>query len=238
MGQPDGIFALLLAFGWRYRDSWRGATACGALIAAKLLAVPLVLWLLFTRRFRCAAVCAGTTTAFLAASWACIGFKGLASYPRLLAADARAFETRSHSVVAAAMRLGASASSARYIAVGCALVVAVAIVRSARGSDLGYFTAAVLGGLFLSPILWSHYLVVLFVPLAIASPRFRPVWLLPSLFFLSPLEPPPANAQVILVLLTAAGVSVLAARAPVSGIDSGTVTRARGTVVAASRRNV
>lgn len=210
MGQPDGIFALLLAVAWRYRDSWPGAAACGTLIAAKLLAMPLLLWLLVTRRFRQAAVGAASAVALLALTWACIGFKGLAAYPKLLTADARAFETRSHSVVAAAMRLGVSSHYARSLAIVCAIAVALAVVHSARGSDLGYFAAALLSGLLISPILWMHYLVVLFVPLAIAAPRFKGIWLLPAFFFLSPLEPPPSDAQVVLVLLTASAVSILA----------------------------
>ena len=52
MGQPDGLFALAAAVAWRHRDSWPGAVAVGVVIAAKLLAWPLLLWFLITRRFR------------------------------------------------------------------------------------------------------------------------------------------------------------------------------------------
>ena len=40
--------------------------------------------------------------------------------------------------------------------------------------------------LALSPIVWLHYLVVLLVPMAIARPRFTPLWLLPILLWTSP----------------------------------------------------
>src|SRR5579884_2983563 len=51
-GDPDAIYVLLAALAWSYRDRPRGAFAVGALIAAKLLLWPMVVWLLATRRFR------------------------------------------------------------------------------------------------------------------------------------------------------------------------------------------
>jgi hypothetical protein len=217
MGQPDGIFALLAAAAWRYRSSWRGAVACGVLIAAKLLAAPLLLWLLVTKRFRMAAVAAAATLSVLCVTWGAIGFKGLASYPRLLAADARAFELRSHSAVAAVMRLGGSEQLGRFLAIFFALCLAFTVIRCARGSDVGAFAAALTLGLVLSPILWSHYLVLLFVPLAICNNRVNWVWLMTALFYLSPIEPPPSVMQVILVLCTMSVVSVAATARPRSG---------------------
>lgn len=190
LGQPDGLFALGAAVAWRWRDSWRGAAAVGALIAAKLLAWPLVLWLVATRRIRYSGIALASSAMFLTTSWALIGFKGLRDYPRLLTADATAFETRSHSVVSGAMRLGASEQSARWLAIACAAVIALAVLRMARGSDEGYFAAAVAGGLLASPILWSHYLVVLFVPLSICRRRLDGIWLLTAGFWLSPVENP------------------------------------------------
>jgi hypothetical protein len=211
LGQPDGLFALAVAVAWRWRDSQRGAVAVGAVVAAKLFFLPLIAWLLVTRRVRLAATAAASAVALLVVSWACIGFKGLSNYPHLLAADARAFETRSHSVVAAVMRMGASEQLARPLAMAIALLVALAIVRAARGSDLGWFAAALLAGLFSSPILWSHYLVVLLVPLAIAVNGMDPVWTLAAAFWLSPLEPPSSNVQVVLVLVSASGIALVAA---------------------------
>ena len=40
--------------------------------------------------------------------------------------------------------------------------------------------------LALSPIVWLHYLVLLAVPLAIARPRFSPLWLLPIVLWVCP----------------------------------------------------
>jgi Glycosyltransferase family 87 len=69
LGQPDGLLAWPAAAAWRSRDdSWRGAAAVGLLIAAKLLAWPLIVWLLATRRFRQAGVAGGSAAVFLVGS--------------------------------------------------------------------------------------------------------------------------------------------------------------------------
>lgn len=209
LGQPDGLFALAAAAAWRYRDSWPGALAVGVLIAAKLLAWPLLLWLLVTRRIRCSLLAFFCAAALLVLSWTAIGFKGLLNYPNLLAADARAFQTRSHSVVAAAMRLGISEPLSAALAIAFAIVVGFAIVRASRRSDLGWFTAALAVGLLASPILWSHYLVLLFVPLAISRPRLDWVWMLAAAaFWISPVEPA-HGWQIGLVLLAASTIAVM-----------------------------
>src|SRR5919197_2069141 len=116
LGQPGGLLALCAAVAWRYRSSWRGAAAVGIVIALKLLAWPLLLWLVVTRRFRQAGTAAAVAIAATAGSWALIGFAGLSQYGRLLAADATAFQARSNSVVAAALRLGTTAPVARFLA--------------------------------------------------------------------------------------------------------------------------
>jgi hypothetical protein len=210
LGQPDGVFALGVALAWRWRDSWRGAVAIGAVIAAKLLVWPLIIWLLVTRRVRLAAIAGGSALALLAASWAAIGFNGLSQYPRLLAADAQAFEARSHSIVAAAMRLGISEHPARLLTVVLAVALALTVARGAQWTDLGWFTGMLLAGLLLSPVLWSHYLVILLIPLALSCPRLSLLWGLTALFWISPLEPPSTDAQVIVVLVTAAAIALLA----------------------------
>jgi alpha-1,2-mannosyltransferase len=211
MGQPDGLLALLVALAWRYRRSWPGAVAVGTVIALKLLAWPLLVWFLATKRLKQAAVAAAVAIAELGGSWALIGFKGLPQYRHLLEADATAFQIRGHSVVAAALRLGASPHTARLLALGVALAVAGIVVRLAGDRDLGTFTAALAFGLLASPILWTHYLVVLFVPLALAHRRADAAWLATIAYWISPLEPPPHVWKVLFVLALTAALSVAAA---------------------------
>ncbi len=214
MGQPDGLFALAAAAAWRYRGSWPGAVAVGILVAAKLLAWPLLLWLVVTRRIRCSLVALASVAALLVLSWSPIGFGGLVDYPRLLSADARAFETRSHSITALAMRLGLSGTLSTAVTVAVAVAIALLIARAARGSDLGWFTAALALGLFVSPMLWTHYLLLLFVALAIGRPTADWVWLLAATaFVLSPVEPA-HGWQIALVLVTAITIAVTAGSSP------------------------
>ena len=117
---------------------------------------------------------AGATALIVAGSWAVIGFKGLTQYPRLMAADAKAFEAFpfSSSIVHVLSPLGLSIGARerwRSRRDGT--------VRSdrpfARGSDEGWFAGALTLGVLCSPVVWLHYEVVLFVPLALA--RRRPV---------------------------------------------------------------
>lgn len=181
-GQADGILALTAAVAWRFRDSRAGPVALGGLIAAKLLALPLLVWLLATRRFRAAVLAIASSALFLVASWSLIGFKGLTEYPALLAADAKAFEVwdLSLSLPGALMHVGASANVATPLAIGFALLAGAAIVALGHRADRAWFAAALCFSLLASPILWWHYLVILFAPLAISSNRRPTVWLLPS----------------------------------------------------------
>jgi len=211
LGQPDGLLALGVAVAWRYRSSWRGAAAVGMVIAVKLLAWPLLIWLLATRRFRQAGAATAVAIGAVGGSWALIGFKGISEYRHLLAADATAFQVRSHSVVAAALRLGTTPHVARLLAVAVALAVAAIVVHLAGDRDLGAFTAALAFGLLASPIMWTHYLVILFVPLAVAHRRAGAAWLATIAYWISPLEPPPHVWKVVFVLALTAALSVLAA---------------------------
>src|SRR5919204_436965 len=156
LGQPDGLLALGVALAWRYRSSWRGAAAVGTVVALKLLAWPLLVWFVATRRLKQAAVAAG-------------------------------------------------------LAVVLAVAVAAIVVRLAGDRDLGVFTAALAFGLLASPILWTHYLVVLLVPLAITHRRADAAWLATIAYWLSPLEPPPHVWKGVFVLLLTATLSVVAA---------------------------
>jgi alpha-1,2-mannosyltransferase len=212
LGQPDALLMLGVALAWRYRSSWRGAAAAGAVIALKLFAWPLVGWFLVTRRFRQAGVASAVAIALTAASWALIGFEGLAQYPRLLSADATAFQARSRSVVAAALGLGTTVHAARLLALIAAAAVAAAVWRLAGDRDLGAFGAAIAFGLLSSPILWMHYLLILLVPLAIAHRRASAVWLVPLAYWVSPTDLPAPVWKITCVLAVTATLSVLAAK--------------------------
>lgn len=200
-GQTEGILALGLAIAWRWRDSAPGAVAVGALIAAKLLVWPLVIWLVLTRRVRLAMISVGSAVTLLLLSWAPIGFRGALSYPALLVADARSLVGKTHSVTSLLSRIGVSGGLAQLLAVAFAGLVGLVIMYRSRHSELRGFLAAIAFALLSSPLLEMHYLTLLFVPLAIARPRLDTLWLFAiDALWLSPQDPASAPWQIVLVL--------------------------------------
>jgi hypothetical protein len=195
-----------VAAAWRYRSSWRGGVAVGAVVAAKLFAWPLVLWLVVTRRFRSALAATASACILTLATWGVIGYQGLAGYPRLLAADARAFEgwVYSNSAIGGAMHFGLSAGAAAWIAGLLAVGVAATAAVIARGSDRGWFAAAITFGLLASPILWPHYLVVLLVPLAVSKRESIAPWAAYAVLWIGLFNvPPQVRTPIILAAVIA-----------------------------------
>ena len=85
LGALTSFLLLGAALVWRYRDNPAVAGVATAFTAVlKLFLWPLGVWLLATRRWRAAAICAGAGAIFLLGSWAAIDFAGLRSYPTLI----------------------------------------------------------------------------------------------------------------------------------------------------------
>jgi hypothetical protein len=185
LGAVDFLLILGLAACWRWRDhAGRAGAALGGLVALKLLALPLIVWLLVTRRWRAAAVSLAVAGGLMVAGWALIGFDGLAGYPHLLSLLTDIENTRGYSAVAYANLVGISghaASLAPYVLGACTLPALWAVSRRREGGDEAAFLLGVLLLLAFSPIVWHHYLVLLFIPLAVVRPRFAPIWTLPLL---------------------------------------------------------
>jgi hypothetical protein len=199
IGQPEGLFALALALAWRGRHGRAAPIAVGLVVASKLVLWPLLLWLLVSRRRSAAILGAATALIVLAISWAAIGFHGLTGYLHRLALDGRAFDQRSHSIAAVALRLGLGQTVAVALGMAAGALIAGSLARYAGRRELGIFTATVLGGLLFSPLLWTHYLVVLFVPMAVARRRFDWLWMSTVLWYASPAEPAAHVWQIALV---------------------------------------
>ncbi|MDX6503018.1 MAG: hypothetical protein QOE29_143, partial [Gaiellaceae bacterium] len=71
------------------------------------------------------------------------------------------------------------------LATALALAVIVLVARQ-RDGDRKAFVAALGAALLITPIVWPHYYVLLFVPLALASRRLSVFWALPLLYWLLP----------------------------------------------------
>jgi len=184
----SGTISILLLLGvaaaWRYRDR---AVAVALLVAsavtAKLFLWPLWFWLVRTGRRRAAAAAVVASFAALAGSWALIGFAGLRDYPRLLARLTELVGPHSYSTYALERVLGVGAAAQATYAVGViALVLALRFVADERRSFVALLGVALLA----TPILWPHYLVLLFVPVALASPTLTRVWFVPLLLWVNP----------------------------------------------------
>jgi Glycosyltransferase family 87 len=189
LGNIDAFLALGCALAWRWRNErgLRLAVCVAATVAVKLLLWPLLVWLAATGRRRQAVEAAVIAAGATLAAWAVIGFSGFTSYPRLLSAFTDAFGAKTYSLLAAAARL--SLPAPRLFPLLAALCLCGVCVRLARrGRDLDALIAAVAAGILASPIVWLHYAVILMVVLAAKWPRLSPIWALPMLFWLTPME--------------------------------------------------
>lgn len=181
----SGLLALAIALAWRHRE--RGAAAPVLIvvaIAAKLFLWPLLLWLAVTRGLRTAAVAAVATLVLVLGPWLA-GFPGLRQYPNLLTVLADVEGDHAFTPRALALSLGTSTRLAELVAVlagGAVLAVAVAGIRR-PDADRRTLALTILAALLLSPVVWSHYFVVLLAVVAIARPRMGWPWLvLPALW--------------------------------------------------------
>jgi alpha-1,2-mannosyltransferase len=216
--------AFATALLWVYRDRlWPGAAALGLAVSAKLVLWPLLVWTAVTGRVRLTVRALAVAAALTLSAWAVIGFAGLSGYPDLLRRLDEIQAANSYSFVGMAATLGLGETFGRAVAllVGGALL-ASCVVLARRGEEFRAFTCAVAATLALSPIVWLHYLLVLIVPLAIARPRFSPIWLLPVLLWISPRPGYAEGFKTFLPAIAAAilvGFVLMRGRAP-SGVST------------------
>lgn len=177
--------ALGVALLWRFRASLLPlAATLGAMVSVKLFLWPLVVWVGSTRRLVPAALALGIGFILTFASWAVIGFAGLAEYPDLLS---RVGEQESYSIAGMSAELGLGQGFGRGLATIVGLVLlAIAVLEGRRWNSVRAFTLAVAATLALSPVVWLHYLTLLIAPLGLARPHFSPLWLLPIVLWVSP----------------------------------------------------
>jgi hypothetical protein len=214
IGTLTPFLALAVACAWRWRD--RRVVVAGALAAAvvtKLFLWPLFVWLLATRRTRTALWGAGAITGMALAAWAVIGFAGFGSYPRHLSGIASSQEYKSYSVAALVHAFGLGGGFARAVTAGVALAALGAVVIVARRprGDFASFTAAIGAALLISPIVWVHYLVLLYVPIAIVRPRLSGLWLVPLAFWMLPGQESYGSIPRLLFVLTLALLALMRA---------------------------
>jgi hypothetical protein len=184
LGNLSPLLMLGGACAWRWRAHvWRPAAVVAAMILSKVFVWPLAVWLLATRRLRAVAALALLAVVGAIAGWAVISFDGLTDYPQMLLNIATIGERRGCSLVAVLMSVGLPAEAARIGALACAgalLALAAKVARRPDG-DRHAFGLAVMACLTATPIVWAHYLVLLYLPIALLSPRLSGLWFVPMI---------------------------------------------------------
>jgi alpha-1,2-mannosyltransferase len=195
LGNPSLLLLLPVACAWRWRDHGRGCgVAVGLAGAFKLLAWPLGVWLIATRRLRAAALAVAIACVAVIVPWALIGFDGLTDYRKIAEIYTQNNGgPRAITIAGLAHTLGLTWGVGHVIqwAAGLALIGAAVRVAARRrpGADLQAFSLTLVAALVLSPVVWIHYLALLLVPLAIARPIFDRAWVVVCALWVFPLLP-------------------------------------------------
>ncbi|MDP9258180.1 MAG: DUF2029 domain-containing protein [Actinomycetota bacterium] len=190
LGAVTPSLLLGVAVAWRYRQRLViPAIAVAAIVAIKLFPVALGGWLLATRRYATAALAALFALVAVFGAWAIIGFDGLAAYPHMLSDLAQISEGVSVSLVSGLLKLGIGGQQARAAGLAVSALLIFSAWRLARrpDGDRTAFSLAVIACLTISPMVWPHYLALLFVPIALMSPRLSKLWFAPLLLYVAPL---------------------------------------------------
>jgi hypothetical protein len=181
-GAVGPFLVLGIAAAWRWRARvWTPAIAIASVVVAKIFPWPLAVWLLVTKRYRAFALTVAIGLAMTLLAWAAIGFAGMLEYPSMLANLTFIQELRATSLVAILIALGISTSAATALALMAGAGLLVAAWRAARrvGGEQTAFGLVIIATLTAAPIVWDHYLVLLFIPIALRSPRLSALWFLP-----------------------------------------------------------
>jgi alpha-1,2-mannosyltransferase len=186
LGALTSFLLLGTALAWRYRTNPRVAAIAVAFTAVlKLFLWPLGVWLLATRRWRAAALCAGVGAVLLLGGWAVIGFAGLRSYPTLVHLLEQVEAPASYSTIAL-FDLSGTAATTVTVVLSLGAIVAVWFTARGAGGDRRSLAVAVVASLVVTPLVWLHYLLLLFVPIGVYRPRLSGLWFVPLALWLTP----------------------------------------------------
>jgi hypothetical protein len=116
-----------------------------------------------------------------------IGFAGLTAYPTMLVDIARIGEPRGCSLVAFLIYLGFGVGPARFLAFTAAFALLFMAWKLARRNyERQAFGLVLIAALTATPVVWDHYMILLFVPIALLSPTLSWLWFLPTLAAFAP----------------------------------------------------
>jgi alpha-1,2-mannosyltransferase len=209
---------------WRVRRRPAMFVLAAPVVASKLFLAPLLLWLLLARRYRALAWAGASTIALLALGFL-LGPINANQYLGLLS-QLGAHEAQSgFGLIGALMNAGFAMVDAQAFALLLTLALLVA-ARRAYGrtrDERVLFCACIAASLLLSPVLWSHYLVLLLAVLLVLDAARR--WFVLLALASWAISPPHGvvDSGVIQVLALAAALALLIPLA-----SSTVLSRARG----------
>jgi hypothetical protein len=215
MGTVNAYLFLGLACAWRYRSSNPVVSGIilGLVAAVKLFLFPILAWPLLVRRSSTTAAGAVTFVVLFGAS-AVFGPVNIISYLHLLSKlqGNEASQSWSLTSLFESMGVGSFAAQAAAMLIAGGFLVALRI-RSARLSEGQVMGMVVLCCLLVSPIVWSSYLLLLAVPILLATADDRALALaaLASWAIVTPDVSTPARTAVGIALTV--GLAYVAVRA-------------------------
>lgn len=176
LGAVNAIFFFLLAAMWRWRErTWVVASAVTVLVGVKLFLAPVALWVLLTRSRRCSAWTLGSVLAFFSISFA-VGPLSPAAYGDLLhrLSDFMGQQGMGFETAVAHFFPAAPARAVALAVVGIGMVLAVRSVGYGRRlNEAGLLGSLVLLSIVASPMVWRHYLLLVFFVVALVQPTTR-----------------------------------------------------------------
>ena len=209
VGALTSFLLLGVALAWRYRDNAVVAAIATAFTAVlKLFLWPVAVWLLATRRWRAALLCAGVAVVLLLGGWAVIGFAGLHSYPKLVHVLEQVEGPVSYSTIALFGLSGTAATAATFL-LSLAAICGIWLAARGPGGDRRALAVAVLASLVATPLLWLHYLLLVYVPIGLYRPRLSGLWFVPLVLWATPTtHSHGVTWQIVLALAVVAVVAV------------------------------
>jgi hypothetical protein len=195
-GWETANVSILLALGvaalWRLRG--RGVIAgviVGTLIPVKPFLWPVALWLLATRRYTAFLAAVASAAALSLVGFVAIGLPQIARYVTAVHSWLVHNEPGGYGLTSFVIHAGGGQPLADAVALAAAVVLgAVVIVLGFRGHERQALGICIAASLLASPMVESHYLVLLVVALALMRPRFDVTWLIPLALWLTPIASP------------------------------------------------
>ena len=194
-GQLNFVLAALLALGWaadRSEHPILSGVCLGLAAGLKLFPAFVFVYLVFARRWSALMVGITVLLGVNAAAWAAFGTETFVTYVRDVLPSLQVFRGSWRNVSATGFWTRTLASRASDLARGLAaasLLATAAVVgwRAWNARSVGErdraFAAANLGMVLASPIAWTHYFVLLVVPIGLLWARLRSGW--PRVVFLA-----------------------------------------------------